>query len=112
MLSAVAAASADGKPVLLDIGGSTCSSCKALDRAMHSPKAQAVLAQSYHVVKIDPGGAGPMNIAFQYYASATNGMPLLVVLNPDGTVRGDSAHNGQPSYDEAGVTAWLKQWAR
>jgi hypothetical protein len=80
---------------------------------MHTPKAQAVLAQSYHVVQIDLGNgdADHMKIASLYDPFGTFGMPLLVVLNPDGSVRVDSARSGQPKYDEAGVAAWLSQWA-
>ncbi|WP_370377344.1 thioredoxin family protein [Catenulispora sp. GAS73] len=114
IVDAVAAAHMDGKAVLLDFGANWCTACRALDRAMHTPKAQAVLAQYYHVVHIDLGNSDPqhMALATQYAALGTFGMPLLVVLNPDGTVRADSAHVGQPKYDEAGLAAWLNQWAR
>lgn len=114
IVDAVAAAHMDGKAVLLDFGANWCTACKALDKAMHTPRAQAVLAQYYHVVHIDLGNADPqhMSLATQYAALGTFGMPLLVVLNPDGTVRADSAHVGQPKYDEAGLAAWLNQWAR
>jgi thiol-disulfide isomerase/thioredoxin len=113
IVNAVAAAQRDGKAVLLDFGASWCTACRALDKAMHTPKAQAVLAHSYHVVKIDLGDADPqhMSLATQYDALGTFGMPLLVVLNPDGTVRADSAHTGQPKYTEADMAAWLSQWA-
>jgi thiol-disulfide isomerase/thioredoxin len=114
IVDAVAAAHMDGKPVLLDFGANWCTACRALDKAMHTPKVQAVLAQSYHVVHIDLGNSDPqhMALATQYDAMGTFGMPLLVVLNPDGTVRADSAHVGQPKYDEAGLASWLNQWAR
>ncbi|WP_194922044.1 thioredoxin family protein [Catenulispora rubra] len=114
IVEAVAAARMDGKAVLLDFGASWCTACRALDKAMHTPKAQAVLAQYYHVVHIDLGNSDPqrMALATQYDAPGSFGMPLLVVLNSDGTVRADSAHVGQPKYDEAGVAAWLNQWAR
>lgn len=113
IVNAVAAAQRDGKVVLLDFGAGWCAACRALDTAMHTPKARAVLAHSYHVVKIDLGDADPqhMSLATQYDALGTFGMPLLVVLNPDGTVRADSAHTGQPKYTEADMAAWLSQWA-
>ncbi|WP_344669401.1 thioredoxin family protein [Catenulispora yoronensis] len=118
IMDAVVASRMDGKEVLLEIAGDGCADCRALDQAMHSPKAQAVLAQSYHVVRIDPGGAGA--IASQYGlsglsggsgGSASSGMPTLVVLNPDGTVRADSSRTGRPAFTEAGLSSWLKQWA-
>ena len=113
IMGALAAARADGKAVLLDFGANWCAACRALDKAMHTPKAQAVLAQSYHVVQIDLGNADAdhLRIASRYEAYGTYGMPLLIVLNPDGSVRADSARSGQPKYDEAGFTAWLRQWA-
>ena len=112
IVDAVAASRMDGKSVLLDFSASWCTACRALDKAMHTPKVQALLAQSYRVVHIDLGNADPahMALASQYDALGTYGMPLLVVLNPDGTVRADSAHVGQPKYDEAGLAAWLTQW--
>lgn len=114
IVDAVAAAHMDGKAVLLDFGANWCTACRALERAMHTPKAQAVLAQSYHVVHIDLGNADPQHLALatQYDPMGTFGMPLLVVLNPDGSVRADSARNGQPKYTEAELAAWLGQWVR
>lgn len=113
IMRALVAARSDGKAVLLDFGADWCAACRSLDKAMHTPKAQAVLAQSYHVVQIDLGNADAdhMKIASQYDPYGTYGMPLLIVLGPDGSVRADSARSGQPKYDEAGFTAWLKQWA-
>lgn len=113
IVSAVAAAQMDGKEVLLDFGANWCTACRALDKAMHTPKVRAVLERSYHVVQIDLGNGDPqhMSLASQYDAPGTFGMPLLVVLNPDGSVRADSARSGQPKYTEADMSAWLNQWA-
>lgn len=113
IVTAMAEAQADGKPVLLDFGGGDSADGRALEAALRSPQTRAVLSRSYHVVHIDPdsGDPGVMKIASQY-AFGITGMPLLVVLSPDGTVRADSAHNGRPRYDDAGVAAWLRQWAR
>ena len=113
IMNAVAAAQMDGKTVLLDFGANWCTACRVLDKAMHTPKVRSVLEQHYHVVQIDLGNADPahMSLATQYDPLGTFGMPLLVVLNPDGTVRADSARSGQPKYTEADMAAWLNQWA-
>jgi len=113
IMNAVAAAQMDGKTVLLDFGANWCTACRALDKAMHTPKVRSVLQQRYHVVQIDLGNADPahMALATQYDPLGTFGMPLLVVLNPDGSVRADSARSGQPKYTEADMAAWLNQWA-
>lgn len=112
IFDAVAAARTDGKEVLLDFGANWCTACRALDSAMHSPRAAAILARSYHVVHIDLGNGDPqhMQVATMYDPLGSFGMPLLVVLNPDGTVRADSARSGEPKYTEADVAAWLNQW--
>lgn len=114
LFNAFAAAQYDGKPVLLDFGADWCPACKALDKAMQTPKARTVLAESYHVVHIDLGDGdyGNMMLASLYDAYGTYGMPLLIVLSPDGAVRVDTARSGQPKYDEANFTAWLKRWVR
>lgn len=112
IVAAVAAAQQDGKAVLLDFGANWCAACKALSQAMHTPRVAAILAQSYHVVQIDLGNADPqhLSLATQYAAYGTFGMPLLVVLNPDGTVRTNSAITGEPKFTEAGLAAWLTQY--
>jgi thiol:disulfide interchange protein len=112
IVAAVAAAQQDGKAVLLDFGANWCTACRVLSKAMHTPKVEAILAQSYHVVQIDLGNADPqhLSLATQYAALGTFGMPLLVVLNPDGTVRADSAITGEPKYTEADLAAWLTQY--
>lgn len=112
IMTAVAAAQMDGKAVLLDFGANWCTACRALDKAMHTPKVRSVLQQHYHVVQIDLGNADPahMALATQYDPLGTFSMPLLVVLNPDGSVRADSARSGQPKYTEADMAAWLNQW--
>lgn len=112
IVNAAAAAAMDGKAVLLEFGANWCTACKALDKAMRTPKVRAILARSYHVVQIDLGDADPqhMSLATQYAAYGTFGMPLLVVLNPDGTVRANSVLTGQPKYTEADMAAWLSQY--
>ena len=113
VLEAMAAAQSDGKPVLLDFGTGDSADSRALDAALRGPQTRAVLARSYHVVRVDPGSGdlGLLKLASQY-AFGASGTPLLVVVSPDGTVRADSVRNGQPRLDDAGVAAWLRQWVR
>jgi len=113
LMAAQAASRVDGKAVLVDFGADWCAACQALDRAMRTPSVQAVLERSYHVVQLDLSSTESpnMRIANQYDATGTFGMPLLVVLGPDGSVRADSARVGQPRYDEVSLSSWLRRWA-
>lgn len=85
---ALAAARADGRPVLLDFGSAWCEDCTALSTLVDRLGVHRLLARNYHLVTVDVGHYDRNSaLAARYVDLAHSGIPALVVLNPDGSAR-------------------------
>ncbi|WP_180290703.1 thioredoxin domain-containing protein [Streptomyces sp. TLI_171] len=88
--AALASASADGKPVLVDFGAAWCPSCRELDQVLQTSRVKPLVAGT-HYLKVDTGPRSAwvnLDVAAAYGLDLNvTGIPGLVVLAPDGTVR-------------------------
>ncbi|MFG2621833.1 thioredoxin family protein [Streptomyces sp. NPDC048507] len=112
--AAVRAAKADGRMVLLDFGANWCGNCKAADKVFAQPATSALLADDYHLVKVDIGGDSSANSALLRTYSPSGGtytMPVLVVVSPSGATRVDTHASGNPALTADGINAFLRKWA-
>ncbi|MFF2778555.1 thioredoxin family protein [Streptomyces sp. NPDC058052] len=112
--SAVAAAKADGKKVLIDFGANWCGNCRAADEVLATSGIGALLDASYHVVKVDIGGQDSAAYSLLgRYASGEGAykMPVLVVLDGNGGVVTETHSTGNPELTDAGLGAFLRKWA-
>ncbi|MFC6832885.1 thioredoxin family protein, partial [Streptomyces goshikiensis] len=112
--AALRAAAADGKQVLLDFGANWCGNCKAADKVFGQPATNALLNDSYHLVKIDIGSQNSANFSILRKYSSGGGsykMPVLIVLSPPGTVRTDTHQSGNPALTADGLGSFLRQWS-
>ncbi|MFI5640774.1 thioredoxin family protein [Streptomyces goshikiensis] len=112
--AALRAAAADGKQVLLDFGANWCGNCKAADKVFGQPATNALLNDSYHLVKIDIGSQNSANFSILRKYSSGGGsykMPVLIVLSPTGTVRTDTHQSGNPALTADGLGSFLRQWS-
>ncbi|MER8095616.1 thioredoxin family protein [Streptomyces goshikiensis] len=112
--AALRAAAADGKQVLLDFGANWCGNCKAADKVFGQPATNALLNDSYHLVKIDIGSQNSVNFSILRKYSSGGGsykMPVLIVLSPPGTVRTDTHQSGNPALTADGLGSFLRQWS-
>jgi thiol:disulfide interchange protein len=117
--AAVAAALAqsrrDGRPVLVEFGAASCLDCQALAQRTADPAVKLLLQRDYRLVAVDVGhGDRNTALAARWIDLKRSGIPALVVLNPDGTVRattqdGSFANARTLSSDDiAGrLVAWL-----
>jgi thioredoxin 1 len=112
--AALALATKDGKPVLLDFGADWCVDCSVLARLFRDPSVEPFLRTHFHLVVIDLGeyfrGSDAMRnpaVALQFGIDPMQtGVPALVLLNPNGKItpiRGDVQwHNARTfSVEEA-----------
>jgi protein disulfide-isomerase len=91
--AAVAASKVDGKLVIIDFGANWCPDCRVLDKLYHDPTVSPTLAARFRVVPVDVGQFDKnMDISAGYANVAKEGIPALVILNPDGSVKADTRH--------------------
>ncbi len=83
-----AKASAEGKPILLDIGAVWCHWCHVIDRESYeNPELAAIIRQFYIAVKVDRDERPDVDARYQAAISAISGQggwPLTAFLTPDG----------------------------
>jgi hypothetical protein len=112
--SAVAAAKADGKLVLLISGGDWCSWCHYLAAFLErEPALDAALHDVFVVQKIY---VGDENLNKEFFARLPKaaGAPHFWVLSPDGEVLKSQdtlpLEDGAKSYDRAKLAAFVDEW--
>ncbi|WP_331737927.1 thioredoxin family protein [Streptomyces sp. NBC_01276] len=112
--AALRSAKSDGRMLLLDFGANWCGNCKAADKVFAQPTTSGLLADDYHLVKVDIGANNSANSALLHKYSPSGGtytMPVLVVVSPSGTVRVDTHVTGNPALTADGIDSFLRKWA-
>ncbi len=83
--AALAATTADKRPVLVVFGANWCGDCKMLDLAFKEGAAAPLIAQHFRVVKVDVARfTKNVDIAEQYGVTLKKGIPAVAVLSPQG----------------------------
>jgi thiol:disulfide interchange protein len=112
---ALALAKADGKAVLIDFGADWCPDCHVLHELFQSQETEPLLQRSYHLMAVDVGEFDHnLKFAGKYVDLNRSGIPALVVLTPEGTVRvatNDGSFANARNMDSEQVNAFLTKWA-
>jgi len=105
---ALAAAKAEDKPILLDIGAVWCHWCHVMDRESYDdPAVAAIINEKFIPVKVDRDERPDIDARYQAAVSAISGQggwPLTAFLTPDGkpfyggTYFPPMEHYGRPSF--------------
>ena len=107
-------AQAEGKRILLEVGGEWCSWCHALDAYVHGNAAVAeALRDGFLIMKVNMSEEN-RNEAFLSDYPEIPGYPHLFVLERDGTLlhsQGTGVLEEGPSYNEQVVLDFLSTWA-
>jgi thioredoxin 1 len=113
--AALALAKTDGKRVLLDFGADWCPDCHSLAAYLDGRAGKELVDSAFHVVSIDVGyWDHNLDVAGDYGTPITNGIPAVVVLEPDGSIVGSSADGSLASASgmtEQQVLSYLARWA-
>jgi thiol:disulfide interchange protein len=112
--AALAEAKPAGKRVLLQFGAEWCGWCHRLHRLFESDQQiAAVLDANFVVVPVDVDGDHNEAVNEKYGNPTQHGLPVLVVLDADGTplTMQDTAELEQgDAHDPAKVLAFLEKW--
>lgn len=80
---AKARASAQGKKLLIDLGGNWCADCRVLAGVMELPEIAAFLREHYVVVTVDIGRMDKnQDIARRYGVNRLEGVPAILIVDP------------------------------
>lgn len=113
--AALATAAQGDRAVLIDFGANWCPDCRILHNLFRSPQVKPLLAKNYVVVRVDVGKFDHnLDVAARYVNLATSGIPALVVLAPDGSVRtatNDGSVADARKLDPGQVAEFLTRWA-
>lgn len=114
--AALAKVKAEGKRLLIDLGGNWCPDCVILSNVMRLPEIAPFIAAHYEVVLVDMGRFNKnMQIPKQFgVTERIQGAPALLVVDPDGKLLDaghitelDTARTMQPQ----AIVDWLANWA-
>jgi thiol:disulfide interchange protein len=111
---AVARAQAEGKRILLEIGGEWCGWCHRLDAFIREhPAVAEALTEGFVMMKVNYSREN-RNEAFLSKYPEIPGYPHLYVLESDGTFlhsQGTAELEEGQSYDEEALVGFLRAWA-
>jgi len=112
--AALAAAAKDHKRVILVFGANWCYDCHVLDAAFRSRELSPIIKANYHVVHVNIGDMDKnLDVAKKYQVPLDKGVPVVAVLDANGTVVFSQQHGEFESSVKLGpedVTAFLEKW--
>ena len=119
LAAALTQAKRDGKRVLLSLGANWCSDSQAMFRLLQTdPAIQRELAAHYVLAMVDADQQGEparnTNTLARFGEPLARGIPVLLVLTPDGKLLNDDATERLADSDHAHperVLAYLRKWA-
>jgi thiol-disulfide isomerase/thioredoxin len=116
LAATIARAKANGKRVLIDLGGNWCTDCRILAAVMELPELKPFVAKHYEVVEIDVGRMNRnMQIPARYGVTKLDGVPTVLIVEPDGKLINatNSADLADArSMNPQGIANWLARWAK
>ena len=114
---ALARAKANGKRVLIDLGGNWCGDCLVLSATMHRPELKAFLDRHFEVVMVDVGQFDRnLQIPARYgLKDRLEGVPALLVVDPKSGKQIVSRPQitdlaNARAMSPQGLANWIAQW--
>ncbi|MBO9669092.1 MAG: thioredoxin family protein [Sphingobium sp.] len=113
--AAKARAKAQGKKLIIDLGGNWCADCRILAGVMELPEVRAFVQRHYVVVTVDVGHFDRNEqIPAMYGVKSVKGVPALMIVDPktDKLLNGDklSALADARSMTPQALADWLALW--
>ena len=116
LAATIARAKANGKRVLIDLGGNWCTDCRILAAVMELPELKPFIAKHYEVVEIDVGRMNRnLQIPAKYGVTKLVGVPTVLIVETNGTLINatNSADLADArSMNPQGIANWLARWAK
>ena len=112
--AALKSAAAAHKRIILDFGGNWCPDCQVLDRYLHDPANEKIIAANFVLVHVNIGMMDAnLDIAQQYGVPLNKGVPALAVLSETGKLlysQKGGEFEAMRRMQSSAVTQFLVQW--
>jgi thiol-disulfide isomerase/thioredoxin len=116
--AAITRASANGKRVLVDLGGNWCGWCRLLAGVMELPEMKPFMDEHFELVTVDVSSESGridrnLEIPERFGVEEIDGVPWMIVLESDGTVLHSSYEVTDQNHEQPQEMAdWLATWAK
>ena len=115
--AARARAIANGKLLLIDLGGNWCPDCRVLAGTMALPDLHAFIEKHYDVVMVDIGRYDHnMDVPAHYGLGRPAGVPAIIIVNPKTDAVLNAGHTTALSdarnMSPQALADWLASWTR
>jgi thioredoxin-related protein len=116
--AAMARANANGKRVLIDLGGNWCPWCRILAGVMELPEMKTFMDAHFEVVTVDISSAQGkidrnLHVPERFGTNEIGGVPWILVLESDGTLLNSSYEVTDANHEQPQQMAdWLASWAK
>jgi thiol-disulfide isomerase/thioredoxin len=115
--AALARAKANGKRLLIDLGGNWCPDCRILAGIIETPQIHPFLARYFEIVTVDVGRYDKnLDVPARFGIGKPSAAPTILIVSPETATVINSEKSrdlrSARSMDPQAVVDWLASWAK
>lgn len=114
---ALGRAKANGKRVLIDLGGNWCPDCRILAGVIETPQIRAFLEQYFEIVSVDVGRYDKnLDVPARFGIEKPSAAPTILIVDPQNSavINAEKSRDLRDarSMEPQAILEWLARWAK